>query len=110
MVGSILIIHFGEHNSLYSGFDIPLIVAELYRSLGFMIFGAATAFLFTDLSKFTIGRLRPHFLTVCKPDMSDNGPCKDGTDLYVFMSGNDSDCQSLNGLGGEELQEQTKVY
>ena len=106
MVGSILIIHFGEHNSVYSGFDIPLIVAELYRSLGFMIFGAATAFLFTDLSKFTIGRLRPHFLTVCKPDMSE---CKDDTGLYVFMSGNDSDCQSLNGLEGEELQEQTKV-
>ena len=32
--------------------------------------GAATTVVLTDVGKYTIGRLRPHFLAVCKPDFS----------------------------------------
>merc|ERR1712126_246106 len=89
------------------GFEIPLIVAELYRSLGHMVFGAATTFLFTDTSKYQIGRLRPHFLTVCEPNID---LCKDpDTGFNVFVNGNDSECTSLEGLEGEELETQTKI-
>lgn len=33
-------------------------------------FGAIVANLFTDAGKLLIGRLRPYFLAVCKPDFS----------------------------------------
>ena len=89
-----------------SGFEIPLIVAELYRSLGHMVFGAATTFLFTDMSKYQIGRLRPHFLEVCKPNID---LCKDENELSIFVIGNDTVCTSLDGLEGEEVEVETKV-
>ncbi|XP_001625590.2 phospholipid phosphatase 1 [Nematostella vectensis] len=34
------------------------------------LFGAAVNTLLTDVGKYSVGRLRPHFLTVCKPDTS----------------------------------------
>ena len=87
-----------------SGFEIPLIVAELYRSLGHMVFGAATTFLFTDMSKYQIGRLRPHFLEVCKPNID---LCKDENELSKFVTANDTEC--LGGLEGDLLEEERKV-
>ncbi|OWF38592.1 phospholipid phosphatase 1-like isoform X1 [Mizuhopecten yessoensis] len=41
----------------------------LYRCLGAFLFGAAVTQLTTDIAKYSLGRLRPHFLTVCKPDI-----------------------------------------
>lgn len=32
------------------------------------VFGAVVEHLTTDIGKYSIGRLRPHFLSVCKPD------------------------------------------
>ena len=32
--------------------------------------GAATNVVLTDVGKYTVGRLRPHFFAVCKPDFS----------------------------------------
>ena len=32
--------------------------------------GAAVNVVLTDVGKYTVGRLRPHFLAVCKPDFS----------------------------------------
>ncbi|ESO95337.1 hypothetical protein LOTGIDRAFT_117144, partial [Lottia gigantea] len=34
----------------------------------FFFFGAALNHLLTNIAKYTLGRLRPHFLTVCQPD------------------------------------------
>ena len=51
---------------------IPWLVIELYRNLGYCVLGAATTFVMTDMSKLTIGRLRPHFLTLCDPVLSDD--------------------------------------
>merc|ERR1719317_909245 len=48
----------------------PWIAVELYRYFGYFSLGALTCLLFTELSKYTIGRLRPHFLTLCKPKMT----------------------------------------
>ena len=45
----------------------PWIIVELYRHFGFFTLGALTTLLFTELAKYTIGRLRPHYLTVCGP-------------------------------------------
>lgn len=40
---------------------------NVYCRLIIWFFGAVTSELFTDISKITAGRLRPHFIEVCKP-------------------------------------------
>ena len=42
-----------------------------FRILGYFLVGTLFCTLTTELAKYKIGRLRPYFLTVCKPDMSD---------------------------------------
>uniref|UniRef100_A0A1A8P212 Phospholipid phosphatase 1 n=2 Tax=Nothobranchius TaxID=28779 RepID=A0A1A8P212_9TELE len=39
----------------------------LYKAVGSYVFGAAASQSLTDIAKYSIGRLRPHFLAVCKP-------------------------------------------
>ncbi|XP_033891093.3 phospholipid phosphatase 1 isoform X2 [Acipenser ruthenus] len=41
-------------------------VACLYKAIGTFLFGAAMSQSLTDIGKYSIGRLRPHFLDVCK--------------------------------------------
>ncbi|KAL8560729.1 hypothetical protein ACOMHN_046412 [Nucella lapillus] len=52
--------------------DIPLApksYAECsYRTIIVFFFGAAITQLLTEIGKYSIGRLRPHFLTVCQPE------------------------------------------
>ncbi|KAI4875214.1 hypothetical protein NFI96_010689 [Prochilodus magdalenae] len=43
-------------------------VACVYKAVGTFVFGAAMSQSLTDIAKYSIGRLRPHFLDVCKPD------------------------------------------
>nr|XP_055064872.1 phospholipid phosphatase 1 isoform X2 [Misgurnus anguillicaudatus] len=43
-------------------------VACVYKAVGTYVFGAAVSQSLTDIAKYSIGRLRPHFLDVCKPD------------------------------------------
>ncbi|XP_062858233.1 phospholipid phosphatase 3 isoform X2 [Trichomycterus rosablanca] len=45
-------------------------ISALYRQLGVFIFGCAVSQSFTDIAKVSVGRLRPHFLDVCKPNYS----------------------------------------
>ncbi|XP_053689511.1 putative phosphatidate phosphatase [Sabethes cyaneus] len=56
---------------------IPYWVVEAYKSIGIFGFGAACSQLLTDVGKYTIGRLRPHFLYVCIPLMPGNTTCED---------------------------------
>ncbi|XP_037070512.1 putative phosphatidate phosphatase isoform X1 [Pollicipes pollicipes] len=42
----------------------------IYSMVGVFAFGAACSQLATDIGKYTIGRLRPHFITVCQPDFN----------------------------------------
>ncbi|XP_055609325.1 putative phosphatidate phosphatase [Uranotaenia lowii] len=58
-------------------FNIPSWVVESYKSIGIFGFGAACSQLLTDVGKYTIGRLRPHFFDVCNPVMPDGTNCKD---------------------------------
>ncbi|KAG7258020.1 hypothetical protein CRUP_024637 [Coryphaenoides rupestris] len=45
-------------------------VAALYKQVGVFVFGCAISQSFTDIAKVSVGRLRPHFLDVCRPDLS----------------------------------------
>ena len=79
------------------GVDVPWIVIELYRHFGYLIFGGISSIVFTDMSKFTIGRLRPHFLAVCQPEYSDE-LCKDENGYQKFVTLNDTQiCLGLDG-------------
>ncbi|XP_023679153.2 phospholipid phosphatase 1 isoform X1 [Paramormyrops kingsleyae] len=42
-------------------------MACIYKAVGPFLFGAAMSHSLTDIAKYSIGRLRPHFLDVCKP-------------------------------------------
>ncbi|XP_027209873.1 phospholipid phosphatase 1 isoform X2 [Penaeus vannamei] len=41
-----------------------------YSAVGPFLFGCATSQLTTDIAKYSVGRLRPHFIAICKPDWS----------------------------------------
>lgn len=45
-------------------------ISALYKQVGVFIFGCAVSQSFTDIAKVSVGRMRPHFLDVCKPDFS----------------------------------------
>ncbi|XP_071099570.1 phospholipid phosphatase 1-like [Haliotis cracherodii] len=42
----------------------------VYDAALVFLFGWALTFLITDIGKFSIGRLRPHFISVCQPNLS----------------------------------------
>ena len=46
---------------------------QLYNRLVPFIFGALISQMTTDIAKYSIGRLRPHFLAVCEPRWNYNG-------------------------------------
>ncbi|KAI9536362.1 hypothetical protein NQZ68_034258 [Dissostichus eleginoides] len=58
-------------------------VACVYKAVGSYVFGAAASQSLTDIAKYSIGRLRPYFLTVCKPNWN-NINCKPGGYIENF--------------------------
>ena len=54
-----------------------------------IIMGALCCILLTDTIKFTVGKLRPHFLTVCNPEY--NNICFDEDAYYIDGSGDDEE-------------------
>ncbi|XP_055538694.1 putative phosphatidate phosphatase [Wyeomyia smithii] len=64
---------------------VPYWVVEAYKSIGMFGFGAACSQLLTDVGKYTIGRLRPHFFAVCIPRMPDNTTCKDEINRHRYI-------------------------
>lgn len=58
-------------------------VACVYKAVGSYVFGAAASQSLTDIAKYSIGRLRPNFLAVCKPPW-DRINCKPGGYIENF--------------------------
>nr|XP_019797961.1 phospholipid phosphatase 3 isoform X1 [Tursiops truncatus] len=67
-------------------------VAALYKQVGCFLFGCAISQSFTDIAKVSIGRLRPHFLSVCNPDFSQIN-CSEGYIQNYKCRGDDSKVQ-----------------
>ncbi|KPP67387.1 hypothetical protein Z043_114031, partial [Scleropages formosus] len=65
VIGECLSVHFKRIKSK-SSFNNSY-VACVYKAVGTFLFGAAMSQSLTDIAKYSIGRLRPHFLDVCKP-------------------------------------------
>lgn len=55
---------------------------------GYFLFGAAICQLFTDIGKYTIGRLRPHFIAACLPTLNPK-ECTDFTYIISACAGSD---------------------
>nr|XP_020852909.1 phospholipid phosphatase 1 isoform X4 [Phascolarctos cinereus] len=107
---SIIIMILGEALSVYcnllhsNSFVRNNYIATIYKAVGTFLFGAAASQSLTDIAKYSIGRLRPHFLAVCDPDWTkfncsdgyiENFPCR-GNSVIVnqgrlsFYSGHSS--------------------
>ncbi|XP_030079672.1 putative phosphatidate phosphatase [Drosophila hydei] len=50
---------------------------RVYNTLRWFIMGCAAESLLKDMGKNVIGRLRPHFFEVCRPQLPDGGYCSD---------------------------------
>ena len=50
-----------------------------------VILGAMCCVLLTDIAKYSVGKLRPHFLTLCDPDY--NSVCFDEEAYYINDDG-----------------------
>jgi len=82
----------------------PWIAVELYRQFGYFTLGALTTLLFTELAKYTIGRLRPHYLTVCNPELTDE-LCKDEFGYQKFVTRPEAEiCRGLSEGTATEKQ------
>ena len=59
-------------------------LAAIYKTIGPFAFGVAVNQVLTDITKYSVGRLRPHFFAVCEPDYS-SFSCEDsaGRPLYI---------------------------
>ncbi|XP_075895699.1 phospholipid phosphatase 3 isoform X2 [Nelusetta ayraudi] len=67
-------------------------VAALYKQLGVFLFGCAVSQSVTDIAKVSVGRMRPHFLDVCRPDFSAIN-CSAGYITNYVCTGDESDVQ-----------------
>lgn len=64
------------------GRRIPRVIWNIYMKIGVFLFGACMSQLTTDIAKYSIGRLRPHFLFVCQSDVNCTAP---GTDPHRYI-------------------------
>merc|ERR1712029_974762 len=71
---------------------VPMTLVQIYRILGYFAFGAVATLLTTELAKYQVGRLRPYFLSACKPveegksDVLSDKLCKDENQFYIFVT------------------------
>ncbi|XP_004526359.1 putative phosphatidate phosphatase isoform X1 [Ceratitis capitata] len=79
---------------VFMDYEIPVWMVESYKSIGAFGFGAAVCQLITDIAKYSIGRLRPHFFAVCQPMKSDKAICDDPSNVGKYIE--DFTCRGLN--------------
>ncbi|XP_067629583.1 putative phosphatidate phosphatase isoform X2 [Eurosta solidaginis] len=77
-------------------------IVESYKSIGFLIFGSGVGQLTMDVAKYSIGRLRPHFIAVCQPVLADGSTCDDnfngGRYIEEFTCTGDSSTRMLKQM------------
>ncbi|XP_060702276.1 phospholipid phosphatase 2-like [Hemiscyllium ocellatum] len=99
-VGEAFMVHL---KLLYSRSEFNNYLAALYKVVGTFVFGASLSLSLTYIAKYTVGRLRPNFLALCKLNMSSvncsqyvqsyscTGPVADVTEARLsFYSGHSS--------------------
>ncbi|XP_019881387.1 putative phosphatidate phosphatase isoform X2 [Aethina tumida] len=84
------------------GFRVPNWVYHAYCALGIFAFGACCSQLTTDVLKYTIGRFRPHFLTVCDPDV-----CKGNASPMTYHV--DFNCTNQNYINNKRIMKEMRL-
>lgn len=69
----------------FGGLRIPKVIIEIVCVICICLYGAALNQFITDVGKYSLGRLRPHFLDVCKPNWSKFN-CTDVRGNYLFIT------------------------
>ncbi|XP_030559970.1 putative phosphatidate phosphatase isoform X1 [Drosophila novamexicana] len=87
---------------VFMSYEIPDWLIECYKKMGVFAFGAAVSQLTTDIAKYSIGRLRPHFIAVCQPLMPDGSNCDNATNVGKYIT--DFKCQGV-GSSARMLKE-----
>ncbi|XP_064544922.1 putative phosphatidate phosphatase [Drosophila montana] len=67
------------------GWQMSTWYVELARQLTYFGFGILLTFDATEVGKYTIGRLRPHFIAVCQPQLNDGTLCTDPVNLHRYV-------------------------
>uniref|UniRef100_A0A1I8MLF6 Phosphatidic acid phosphatase type 2/haloperoxidase domain-containing protein n=1 Tax=Musca domestica TaxID=7370 RepID=A0A1I8MLF6_MUSDO len=95
-VPTFLIIGIGEYVRQYKkgtisntrylwGCRIPIWYCNIFKQLVYFGFGLLLTLDATELGKYTIGRLRPHFMAVCQPQFSDGSTCADSFNQHRYV-------------------------
>ncbi|XP_017066239.1 putative phosphatidate phosphatase isoform X2 [Drosophila eugracilis] len=95
----------GNSNSrryVFMNYDLPDWLIECYKKVGIYAFGAVVSQLTTDIAKYSIGRLRPHFIAVCQPEMPDGTTCDDPSNMGKYIQ--DFKCKGV-GSSARMLKE-----
>lgn len=66
----------------------------IYNELMAFMFGFTAIIFLTNIAKYTIGRLRPHFLDVCKPDLDTLCPM----DKHIYRYIEEYDCKGTDSI------------
>ncbi|KAG5675412.1 hypothetical protein PVAND_005320 [Polypedilum vanderplanki] len=74
-----------ESKILYK-WNISPFIQNLYQYIGLLLFGISINQFITDGTKFVVGRLRPHFMDVCRPVLSNGLTCKDLDNWNTYIS------------------------
>lgn len=81
------------------GKEVPSIVYDIYALIVVFGFGMAFSQFVTDVTKYWMGRLRPHFFDVCRPVFTSNGSSICNTVQFPYYYIDDYRC-STEDLAG----------
>uniref|UniRef100_A0A0A1X5B4 Putative phosphatidate phosphatase n=1 Tax=Zeugodacus cucurbitae TaxID=28588 RepID=A0A0A1X5B4_ZEUCU len=70
---------------LLFGFKVPAWLVEFVKHALYFTFGGLLTMDATEVGKFTIGRLRPHFISVCQPQLLDGSNCESAQNLHRYV-------------------------
>ncbi|KAH8318481.1 hypothetical protein KR067_003940 [Drosophila pandora] len=74
-----------EETQVLLHWRVSIWYVELGRQGVYFVFGLLLTFDATEVGKYTIGRLRPHFLAVCQPQLTDGSLCSDPANLHRYV-------------------------
>lgn len=104
MIATEYITYIGHPNTVSIGrFRLPYWMWSAYNVLLVFLFGAVCSQLTTDVMKYTVGRLRPHFLTVCEPDYDCSLPGNQHKYIDTFV------CTSMKYKNNERIMKEMRL-
>lgn len=67
------------------GLIVPLWLVNCFEQLTYFTFGLLLTTDATEIGKYTIGRIRPHFIAVCQPQFHDGSSCSNATNQHRYI-------------------------